>query len=504
MAKQSRTRGIAISYIVTAVRSLSQFFLTALYIRKLGVDGYGFYQYVYSIACYAIVFDFGISSVVNKYVIEFREKNDNNGVENVLFFSLLLTIFSVLTIASIGGLIIYFIPQIFGALSEIKYNLAKKLLLIIIGYISILITEHYFEGVILAFEHYVTLKIVALVQIIIKVIIVLLLLYSNFGIISIAIGDLTAAIVCLIFSIFYAFSILKIKVSYHYFDKRIIQGTIKLSTSICLQSFILYLNTSIDKFALGKILNETAVTIYAVGLHFSNFFDEIPTVIQRLYLPQAVQLTTNGADGEELTDFVIKPGRYQFILCGGMFGAFLLFGKTLITLWSGKETIFAWWISIMFMSASIIPLIQNVSLAILTAKNKRLFRSIVLCLAAVLNLILTIFLVKRVGLIGAPVGTFIALIIGNNLTMNWYYKYKIGLNIQRMFKSIFNGILPVVILTTIVCIPLTFIPLQNIAWLCFECTIYCILYALLLWNYGLNMDEKKQIETVLNKVLKRG
>ena len=74
MAKQSRTKGIIISYIVTAFRAFSQFFLTSVYLKKLGFEDYGFYQYVYSIASYAIILDFGISSVVNKFTIEFREK----------------------------------------------------------------------------------------------------------------------------------------------------------------------------------------------------------------------------------------------------------------------------------------------------------------------------------------------------------------------------------------------------------------------------------------------
>ena len=89
---QSRSKGIVLSYCVTVIRALAQFLLTSLYVKSMGLTDYGFYQYIYSIASYAIILDFGISSVVNKNVVEKISAGDRNGVENVLYYCAMLTI----------------------------------------------------------------------------------------------------------------------------------------------------------------------------------------------------------------------------------------------------------------------------------------------------------------------------------------------------------------------------------------------------------------------------
>ena len=493
MKRQSRVKGIAISYVSTAVRTLSKLFLTPIYLRVLGLDDYGFYQYLFSIASYVTILDFGITSVINTFSIKYREEGNEDGVENVMFYTLVFSCLAAVVIAAFGAVLIIGAPAVFGAPVEGRVGLTRKLLVLMISELIMLMFQHYFEGVILAQERYITLRSVDLVQIIMRCIITLFLLFSNIGIMSIAIGDFLGVGLCLAFEVYYCFKILKLKVKYHYKDADLLRGIAKLSLALCLQSFISFLNSSIDKFVLGRYLSTVAVSIYTVALTFSMFFDEIATAIQRLYLPQVVKLVASGADGEALTDFVIVPGRYQLVLCGGVLGGFILFGRQFIEMWSGKETLDAWAISLLLMVPSVFPLIQNVCLSILTAMNKRMFRSYVLGGMAIANLFLTIYLVKRIGLMGAPIGTFISLILGNNIAMNLYYKKVIGINVIRLFKNVLKGIMPCAIAATCICIPLTLIRLHGVLWFLVEGSVFCIVYAVLLWLFGLNSTEKGRI-----------
>lgn len=497
MNQQSRVKGIVISYVSTVVRTLSKLFLTPIYLKAFGLDDYGFYQYVFSIANYVVILDFGITSVINTFSIKYKEANDNDGVENVMFYTFVFSVFAALLIAVFGVAIMINATVIFGAAIDGRIVLTRKLLVLMISELMMLMFQHYFEGVILAAEKYITLRTIDLVQIFIRSIITLYLLFSNFGIISIAIGDFLGVGICLLFEVIYCIQKLGLKIKYHYKDNELLYGITKLSFALCLQSLISFLNSSIDKFILGRYLNTAAVTIYTVALTFSMFFDEIATAIQRLYLPQVVKLIGNRADGEELTNFVIIPGRYQFILCGGVLGAFTLFGRQFIELWSGKETLDAWAISLYLMVPSVLPLIQNVCLSILTAMNKRMFRSYVLGGMAIANLFLTVFLVKRIGLLGAPIGTCISLILGNNIAMNLYYKKVIGISVLRLFKSILKGIMPCAIIATCICLPLTLIKFHGVLCFLIKCIVFCIIYATLLWLFGLNKTEKARIRKII-------
>lgn len=503
MKTQSRTKGIAISYLTTIVRTLSRLILTPLYLKVLGIDGYGFYQYIFSVASYATILDFGISSVVNTFSIKHKEQGNTEGVENVMFYALMFSVGAALLIVLGGVIIIVEAPGIFGEVVLKNLALTRMLLAIITTELIILMFQHYFEGVILASEKYVTLKSVSLVQILIRSIVTVLLLYSNLGVLSIALGDCIGVIICLCFEIYYCRTKIGLKIRYRFYDPGLIRGIAKLSLALCLQSVVSYLNSSIDKYVLGRYLSTVAVTIYTVAVTFSVFFDEIPTVIQRLYLPQVVKLVESGADGEQLTDYVIRPGRYQFMLVGGVLGAFILFGRQFISMWSGAETAEAWQIALLLMVPSVLPLIQNVCLSILTAMNKRMFRSYVLCGIAIANLFLTVFLVEKIGIMGAPIGTFIALVLGNNIAMNWYYKKVIGINVGRLFKSILYKLLPCTMLATCVCGTLLFVPYSGVIWFVSECIIYCIVYAVFLWMIGMNNEERYWIRSKVERLIRR-
>lgn len=503
MAKQSRVKGIFISYAATVIRTLSKLLLTPLYLRVLGLDEYGFYEYVFSVACYATILDFGISSVVNTFAISKRERGDNDGIENVLFYALMFSVGAAALIAISGVVIGIGAQSIFGARIVGRIALTRKLLALMVAELVMLMFQHYFEGIMLSAEKYVTLRFVALVQIILRCFITVLLLFSNIGVMSIAIGDLLGVGMCLLYEILYCKRKLHLRVRFHGHDPQMLRAISKLALALCLQSVVQYLNSSIDKYVLGRYISNAVVSIYSVALTFSTFFDEIPTAIQRLYLPQVVKMITAGASGEEMTDFVIKPGRYQFMLCGGILGGFILFGKDFIQIWSGKETLAAWSIALFLMIPSVLPLIQNVCLSILTAMNKRMFRSYVLCGIAVFNLFLTIILVKKIGLMGAPVATCISLILGNNIAMNIYYKKIIHINVRRLFANILKGILPCAILTTVICLPLNLLPFTGIIWFVAECGIFCLVYAAALWLFGMNADEKATVAGVIRKKLGR-
>ena len=104
---------------------------------------------------------------------------------------------------------------------------------------------------------------------------------------------------------------------------------------------------------------------------------------------------------------------------------------------------------------------------------------------------------------GAPIGTFIALILGNNIAMNWYYKNKIGINVKRLFMSILKGILPCAVVGTCVCVPLLLVPFNGMIWFFAECCIFCIVYAVLLWFFGMNPEERNRIGGSVKGILRK-
>jgi O-antigen/teichoic acid export membrane protein len=141
-----------------------------------------------------------------------------------------------------------------------------------------------------------------------------------------------------------------------------------------------------------------------------------------------------------------------------------------------------------------IPLVQNVGIAILQAKNKHQFRSLAYLVCALLNVVISIVLVPAVGITGAAWGTAIGLTLGNIIVINIYYHRVIGLEIPRFFIELSQGILPILLLMLAVGAGINRLWGAN-SWLNLlaRITAFTLLYAVGMWTVGMNTYEKRLI-----------
>ncbi|WP_407537237.1 polysaccharide biosynthesis C-terminal domain-containing protein [Cetobacterium somerae] len=189
----------------------------------------------------------------------------------------------------------------------------------------------------------------------------------------------------------------------------------------------------------------------------------------------------------------LKIGRLQYILLGLISSGFILFGKDFITLWVGKEYIEAYNIALWIMIPLTVPLIQSTGVSIMQAKNMHQFRSIVYFIIAILNLVLSIIFVKKVGAIGCAIATGISFILGQIIVMNIYYKVSVGLDIVKFWKNIIKMSIPMGIVMIFGYILNYYLIEINYLNFLIKIGLYAISYGILLWFMGLNNYEKSQV-----------
>jgi O-antigen/teichoic acid export membrane protein len=496
----SRNAAIVIAYLTILLNMLSLLLLTPFYINRLGVDSYGLYQLMFSVAQYVFVLEFGISTVMTRYILQYRLQSDNRAAENFAMHCFLIVIVIVLIIIFAGVVLSANLMSIFPNLNPADLPVARTLFNFMIVQIVLTVLSQYYQGIAFAFEEYMLVKGVALLRIPIKAIGAFAFIICGAGVLGIVFADVLAAAFCFLSFAFCSKFKLHFSAKWHFFDKSAITDALPLMAALLLQSLVTYANNALDMTILGRMMDTTAVAIYAIAMTFISVFSAMPTAIQSVYLPEATKLVVKNADGEQFTDLVIAPGRVQFMLCAAMLSGFVLFGRQFITIWTGAATLGAWWVALIIMVPMMFPLIQNVCLTILTAQNKRTFRSTVLLGITLLNLVLTVFLVHRFGLLGAPVGTALSYFTGNIVIMNIYYHKKIGLNVRRMFGEIFRGTAKCAFVATLLCLPLLMAPFEGVLWFLLECGIFCVVYAALLYNFGVNKKERDYISSFIEGV----
>lgn len=501
--RNQRRRGVISSYIYIMVYSLTGILFTPFLISHLGDAEYGLYQIMASFAGYLVLMSFGTGTAMTRYVSLYIGKRDKKGESNFIAMCLIITGILVGLIATVATALYGQLDTIFSSsLTVTQLVKAEILYIILVINIIIVLISQAFEGIISAYEKFAILNFWRMIKVLLRVVLVVSLVLIGCDSVTIVLVDLFLSIVFLVFSIWYSLWSIKVKIKLYKFDKAIFKDVAIFSLAILFQSIVNQVNSNVDKTILGITIGPVSVTLYSVAMSIFSIFSSLSTVTIAIYLPQLTKMVADGADGEAITDAIIAPSRIQTIISGSILFGFLLCGRDFIMVWMrDSDYLDAWLIGVIIMIPMFLTYINGLVVSILDAMRKRLFRSVVLAFMALLNVVLSVFLVKKIGYMGAPIGTAIATILGQVIVMNIYYKKVIGLNVKKMYVEILRGILPSLIFATIVTVPFLYLLPLGFKGLIIKGGVFIVTLGLVLYFKGLNTYEKKMLMSMLNKII---
>jgi O-antigen/teichoic acid export membrane protein len=229
------------------------------------------------------------------------------------------------------------------------------------------------------------------------------------------------------------------------------------------------------------------------------------TAISGVFLPKITAMVTCNNSDEEVSDLFIKTGRIQYIVISLILSGFVIFGKEFILIWAGQNYQDAYSISLIIMIPLAFPLIQSLGISILQARNQQKFRSILYVLVALFSMAISIPLAKLYGGIGCAIGTSVALVLGNIITINIYYYKYIHIDIPHFWKEILHMTFPVSIMTSLGFILNQVILVHSILFLFFKILAYLVIFSSLIWRLGLNSYERNifanPIKAIFSKII---
>ena len=242
------------------------------------------------------------------------------------------------------------------------------------------------------------------------------------------------------------------------------------------------------------------MAFYSIAAQLNTYYLTFSTAISNVYIPRVNTMVAANCSNWQLTELFTRIGRLQFLVLSLVVALLVVFGEAFITLWAGPDYVNAYQMSLLLIIPVTIPLIQNLGIEIQRAKNMHKFRSWVYMFIAMGNVLITIPLVKMWGGFGAAFGTAIALTIGNVLIMNWYYHYKVGLNIAYFSKQIIK-IMPALIIPAVAGFLLMhFVDLVQIRFFVLSALAYIALFFVCLWYLGMNDYEHDLLAKPLMKL----
>ena len=500
MAANQRKAGIALSYISMALHIVIGLIYVPILLHYLGKSQYGVYQLMGSLIAYMAIMDFGLSGTITRYYSRYLALEDEKNQANVLALSGI--IYCVITVIMLlVGIIIYFnISTVFSnSLTNAELDKASQIFLIMLVNIAITIPSHIFTAVINSYERFVFIRILSIIQTILQPFVIIAVMQCKADVIGLVIVQTLFNIVLIAIKVYYSFNKLKIRIKLYNWDNSLMKEMIGFSFYIFLNMIIDQIYWRTDQIILGIFSGTSAVAIYSIASQLNKYYMNFSTRINGVFLPKISAISAKTEDMKEINRIFRKVGRIQFGIMTLILTGYILYGKSFIGHWVGQDFAQAYYMALILMGALLIPLIENMGIIILQAKNKHAFRSKIYLFIAVLNIILTIPLAKLYGGIGCAIATAFALFIGNVVIINVYYHKKIGIDIIAFAKEITSMTLPVLIALSIGIAGNYLIQITSILDLGIRIIAYTLVFSMLMWFMGFNDYEKDLFRGVFLK-----
>lgn len=496
--------GATLNYVVIILNTLVGLLYTPYMLRMLGQSEYGLYSLVASVISYLTVLDLGLGNAIIRYTAKFRAENkikeqyDMFGMFFILYLCIGLFSFVV-------GLGLYFnVDKMFGnTMTPLELDHARIMMLVLVFNLAFTFPMSIFGSIITAYERFVFPKIINIIRIVLNTSIMIVLLAFGYKAIAMVVLQTFFNVATLVVNYVYCKKNLKIEINFGRFQWGFLR-------EVAVYSFWIFLNVIMDRiywstgqFVLGAVSGTIAVSIFAVAIQLQGMYMQFSTAISSVFLPKVTGMVTLGDNKREISDLFVRTGRIQYIVMSFILFGFVVFGKPFIILWAGTDYIQAYIITLLFFIALIIPLIQNLGITILQARNQMMFRSVLYILIAAVALVFQIILAKRYGGIGCAFAIAGALFIGQGIVMNIYYSRRQNLNVLGFWKEILKMSL-VPIFTSILALYVTYNIVLINTWqkLFIGIIIYTLVYVPLFYTFSMNKNEREMILSPINKYFK--
>lgn len=496
--------GVVLNYVVIILNTVVGLLYTPYMLRMMGQSEYGLYSLVASVIAYLTVLDLGFGNAIVRYTAKFRAEKKTE--EQYEMFGMFFLLYLVIGIIAFGiGLGLYFnVGTLFGdTMTAVELGRARIMMLLLVANLAFTFPMSIWGSIIQAYEDFVFQKSLNIFRIILNTAVMICLLHFGYKAVAMVVVQTIFNVLTLVLNFIYCRRKLNIHIYFRF--KHFHWGFLK---EVAIYSFWIFLNAIMDRvywstgqFVLGAMVGTAAVAVFAIAIQLEGMYMQFSTAISSVFLPKVTAMVATNRSRKEISDLFIRTGRIQYIVLAYILSGFIIFGRQFIELWAGAGYSDAYIISLLFFIPLTVPLIQNLGITILQARNEMKFRSVLYIIIALVSLAMQIVLTRFFGGIGCAMGVSGALVVGQILIMNVYYQRRQDLDIKTFWKEISKmSIIPIILIFSSMLVIRHFFALDSWGKLILGIAAFSLVYIPLFFRFSMTDDERNLFISMFHKI----
>jgi len=400
---------VMMNWAAMAIGMVVPFFLTPFVIRHLGSTAYGIWILAVSTVSYLNVLDMGLRSAVIRFVSKAEAQAKPEDATVAINAAVWVRVLISASVAVLSIFVAFVFPHLFKISPDMQRAAQITVLMCALG-VAITLISGVFGAALAATHRFDVLSSISAVQTLFRAGGVLLILTSGHGLITLACWDATVIFIGGLSTVGIALKLFppcRVRITRP--DREILRTIWSYSLTTFIFIIAVQIITNTDNLVVGAFLSVGMVAFYSIGGSLMSYSSQVVSAVSTTFTPMASNMEARG-QSEGLQRLLIRGTQATLGIALPISFALVLRGKTFIGLWIGPQySEISGTVLQILMISQFFSIADGTAASIVMAIDKHKPLAQWAVFEALLNLGLSIFLVKTIGIYGVAWGTSIAM-----------------------------------------------------------------------------------------------
>jgi len=397
-------KNVGSSWFALGFNILAGLFLSPYILHHLGDDAFGLWILIFAITGYYGLFDLGIRSSIIRYVANYsttKKTDELNRLINTALFAYggIGTVAILITIT-----LSFFVGSIFR-ISGSSIDVARWLFLMAGSAVAMGFPLGVFGGILEGLQRFYVLNFTSVSSTLLRALLIVIALRHGRGLLTVALITVSLPLLTGLVNVAVVLRILPLRFGFQHLNRQSLQRIASYSGTTFIIIVAARLRFKTDAVIIGTFVSSAAITYFTIGSRLVDYAGEIVSGLAQLFVPMSSHSDATG-DLAGLRKIFVAGNRACALIIFPISAILIVLGKSVIEAWVGARYVaICYPVMLVLVIPSTLMLAQSASTRVLFGMAKHKTLAVVMLLEGGANLFLSIFLVRRFGILGDAFGT---------------------------------------------------------------------------------------------------
>jgi O-antigen/teichoic acid export membrane protein len=403
-------RNVATRYMAIGVDGLIGFLLLPFNVSHLGPSAYGLWALTTSITFYFSVLDLGYGGALVKFVAQYRAWRDRHALNEILstmFF--VFTGVGLVTFVAIAGVAWQF-DRLFKV-TPAQVRTGQYLLFVTGSFIALRFAASVFGAVVFGFQRFYLNNLISIASSIVVALVNVAVLKNGGDLVTLVTATTTVRAITLAACVLTGYVVYPgLQITAALFRRRRLREVTGFSVYIMVLDWSAKLNFQTDTLVIGAMIGTPAVALWAVGQRIAQLCQQLTVQVSNSLFPLVVD-SDAAARHDRLRAILIHGTSLSLALAVPVCTGLSVLAGPVVAAWMGPRFDASVVVVQLLLAVVLVRIATSSAGTILRGAGRHRLLAFTNATTAVTNVLLSIALVKPLGLAGVGIGTLVPVTI---------------------------------------------------------------------------------------------